>query len=204
MMSSKNILDHIRRYADDAHGDQRRKYLPEQRYIVHPVRVMELCEAYESDVNILAAALLHDVLEDTPVSEEELNHFLQEKMTPDDAQKVLRYVVELTDVYIKTDYPHLNRHKRKTKENKRLQTISPQAQTVKYADIMDNCTEIIQHDMSFAPLFLRECRDVLHVLNKGNKNLYRRAVETVTAGLDSLQRSKRRTHPLETTKKRER
>jgi|SRR5690606_9120748 len=190
MTNSKTILEHIRRYADDAHGDQRRKYLPEQRYIVHPIRVMELCEAYESDVNILAAALLHDVLEDTPISEEELGRFLQETINADDAQKTLRYVVELTDVYIKADYPHLNRRQRKAKENERLQKISPQAQTIKYADITDNCIEIVQHDTDFAPLFLRECQDVLDKLDKGNKALYRRAQEAVSAGLDSVPKSK--------------
>lgn len=197
MTNSKTILEHIRRYADDAHGDQRRKYLPEQRYIVHPIRVMELCEAYENDVNILAAALLHDVLEDTPISEEELGRFLQKTMNADDAQKTLRYVVELTDVYIKADYPHLNRRQRKTKENERLRKISPQAQTIKYADITDNCIEIVQHDTDFAPLFLRECREVLHLLHRGNKDLYRRAQEAVSAGLDSLPKPKRKNQTQE-------
>lgn len=195
MMDNKNILDQIRRYADDAHGDQRRKYLPEERYIVHPVRVMERCNAHENDVSILAAALLHDVLEDTPVSEEELGHFLQKTMNAEHARKTLRYVVELTDVYIKPDYPHLNRRQRKAKENERLRKISPQAQTIKYADITDNCLEIIQHDVDFAPRFLRECQDVLDKLDKGNKVLYRRAQEAVSAGLNSLPKSERKNRP---------
>ena len=37
------ILAAIRKFADEAHGEQKRKYTPE-RYIVHPVRVMELVE----------------------------------------------------------------------------------------------------------------------------------------------------------------
>ncbi|WP_297333190.1 hypothetical protein [Flavobacterium sp.] len=42
-MTKEEILHRIREYADDAHGSQMRKYTPE-RYIVHPVRVMEtLC-----------------------------------------------------------------------------------------------------------------------------------------------------------------
>ncbi|PRD56806.1 metal-dependent phosphohydrolase [Sphingobacterium gobiense] len=152
---------------------------------------MELCEAYESDVNILAVALLHDVLEDTAVSEEELSRFLRETMAANDAQKTLRYVIELTDIYIKADYLHLNRRQRKTRENERFQKITPQAQTIKYADITDNCIEIVKHDTDFALLFLHECRDVLHLLNKGNEDLYQRAVDAVSTALDNLPQSKR-------------
>lgn len=61
----------IQQFADNAHGEQMRKY-SDERYIVHPIRVMETCSAYTDKIQILAAALLHDVLEDTPVSEMEL------------------------------------------------------------------------------------------------------------------------------------
>ena len=190
-MSSENVLERIRQYADEAHGDQRRKYTPE-RYIVHPIRVMELCKEHEEDVHILAAALLHDVLEDTPVSEEELYHFLEENMGKTSAKKTLDYVVELTDVYTKEDYPHLNRRQRKEKEHKRLQKVSPQAQSIKYADITDNCIEIVRYDTAFAPLFLRECQHALDGLHKGNQALRKRAVEIVSAGLENLQPYKRK------------
>jgi (p)ppGpp synthase/HD superfamily hydrolase len=61
----EKILAAITDFADIAHGSQMRKYTPE-RYIVHPARVMRLCQEYTDDVTVLAAALLHDVLEDTP------------------------------------------------------------------------------------------------------------------------------------------
>ncbi|MGN6567929.1 MAG: hypothetical protein ACTHJ0_08255 [Flavipsychrobacter sp.] len=35
-------LEEVIAFADKAHGSQMRKYTPE-RYIVHPIRVMELC-----------------------------------------------------------------------------------------------------------------------------------------------------------------
>lgn len=177
-MSMKKILEEIKEFADQAHGYQLRKYTPD-RYIVHPIRVMLLCKEYTEDLNILAAALLHDVLEDTPVDEKEMKEFLIKKMDLDDAIATLRYVVELTDVYTKEDYPRLNRKQRKAKEFKRLESIGKEAQTIKYADIIDNSLEIVDHDPSFAPVFLSEYKNLLKNLTKGNADLYDRAVKTV-------------------------
>ncbi len=63
------VLEKVKEFADNAHGDQMRKYTPD-RYIVHPIRVMEICREYDSRLPVLAAALLHDVLEDTKVTEQ--------------------------------------------------------------------------------------------------------------------------------------
>ena len=99
----EDVLKQVRDFADKAHGDQMRKYSPE-RYIVHPVRVMNLCREYADSLPVLAAALLHDVLEDTPVTKKELQHFLEEVMEQHMALETLALVVELTDVFIKKDY----------------------------------------------------------------------------------------------------
>jgi (p)ppGpp synthase/HD superfamily hydrolase len=179
------ILAEIRDFADRAHGDQKRKYTSE-KYIVHPVRVMVLCKNYTDDITILAAALLHDVLEDTPTSEEEIKQFLMERLTPEQAEKTMTLVVELTDVYVKKDYPKLNRRKRKDKELGRLATISSDAQTIKYADIIDNSHEIVIHDKDFAKKFLSECREILKRLTAGNSELHHKAIETVTEGIKIL------------------
>jgi guanosine-3',5'-bis(diphosphate) 3'-pyrophosphohydrolase len=174
----EEILEQIRDFADRAHGQQMRKYTPE-RYIVHPVRVMNLLREYTNDVTMLAAALLHDVIEDTPVKKEDIHAFLLNQMRPEQAERTTRLVVELSDVYVKKDYPQWNRRKRKEKETARLEKTSSDSQTVKYADIIDNSSEIINYDTDFAPLFLYECRAILKRLNKGNPQLYKRAIETV-------------------------
>jgi (p)ppGpp synthase/HD superfamily hydrolase len=143
------LLEQVKEFADKAHGDQTRKYTPE-RYIVHPVRVMKHCQQYTSSTSVLAAALLHDVLEDTSVTQEELLNFLHTIMNETDAVQTLKLVVELTDVYTKTSYPGWNRKKRKQKEASRIEQTSPEAQTIKYADIIDNCKEITIQDPEFA------------------------------------------------------
>src|SRR5688500_7346721 len=153
-----DILDQIIAFTDHAHGDQLRKYSPE-RYIVHPVRVMETCRKYTDNIKVLAAAIMHDVLEDTPVKKEEIRIFLNGIMKIDQADKTIRIVEELTHVYTKSRYASLNRRAGKSKELERLKKISPEAQTIKYADVLDNCIEIAEYDPEFAPVYLRESRN---------------------------------------------
>lgn len=181
------VLEQVKDYADQAHGSQRRKYTPD-RYIVHPIRVMECCRAYNNSLPVLASALLHDVLEDTPVTEADMHAFLVTVMSTADAQQTIKLVVDLTDVFTKEAYPYWNRRKRKQKEIERMSKVSPDAQTVKYADILDNCNEIVEHDPNFAPKFLRECRMLLDAMPSGNPDLYQRSQEAVNAGIARLAR----------------
>ncbi|WP_276134614.1 HD domain-containing protein [Polluticoccus soli] len=178
----QEILDKIIAYTDAAHHEQMRRYTPE-RYIVHPVRVMNTCRAYTADLTVLAAAILHDVLEDTPVTPVELLQFLNTVMTPAEAERTLALVVELTDVYVRDKYPGMSRRERKAKEQDRMSATSADAQTIKYADIMDNCAEIVNHDAHFAPMFLQECRQLLNRMNHGNQDLFHRAMAVVERGL---------------------
>jgi (p)ppGpp synthase/HD superfamily hydrolase len=181
----ETALATITAFADRAHGQQTRRYTPE-RYIVHPVRVMELCREYTADEAVLAAALLHDVLEDTPVTRSQLTEFLLTVMAPEAARRTVRLVEELTDVYVKDAYPHLNRQQRKKREADRLAKTSPDAQTVKYADIIDNGTEMVRHDPAFARLFLREGKAALLKMTAGDPRLYQRALRTIDECLNSV------------------
>ena len=95
-------------------------------------------------------------------------------------------MIELTDVYIKKNYPLLNRRTRKEKELQRLIRISPDAQTIKYADIMDNAQEISAGDGDFARVYLREVRQILLKLNRGNSELREKALVVVDAALVAL------------------
>lgn len=173
-----SVLKEITQFADKCHGDQMRKYLPD-RYIVHPVRVMELCKSYTMDISVLSAALLHDVLEDTPVTIQEIREFLQTRMSESEANKTLELVIELTDIYTREKYPQWNRRTRKDKETERLSKTSADAQTVKYADIIDNAPEIAEKDRDFAKRFLPECRSLLQKIPRGHPELYQRCLQTI-------------------------
>ncbi len=172
------MLQKVRDFADRCHGDQLRKYVSD-RYIVHPVRVMEMCRLYTDDLSSLAAALLHDVLEDTRTSAEEIKQFLLTVMQEAQANKTVKLVSELTDVFTKQSYPQWNRRVRKDKEALRLSKVSTEAQTIKYADIIDNAPEIVAMDADFAKRFIPEYRALLKKMDKGDPKLYTRARHTI-------------------------
>lgn len=172
------ILKEIEYFAKQAHAGQERKY-ETGPYIIHPIRVMEICKQYTQDRNVLSAALLHDVLEDTTVTEEQLSRYLSSVMTTEESNLVLLYVIELTDIYTKNNFPQWNRRKRKAKETLRLSVASPGAQTIKYADIIDNSLSIINADTDFAERYLFECRALLKKLKRGESSLREKAIQTV-------------------------
>lgn len=140
---------------------------------------METCRKYENRLEVLAAALLHDVVEDTATTNAEIVDFLQTLMPRPQALDIAKLVVELTDVYTKKDYPQLNRKQRKELEAERLRQVSAAAQTIKYADIIDNCFDLLLHDPEFAGKFKAEGRALLKLMTKGNALLYEIALATV-------------------------
>lgn len=177
-MNNADILKKIIEFADHAHGQQMRKYSTD-RYIVHPVRVMKTCSHYTESVPVLSAALLHDVVEDTNTTLYDIKNFLSVLMNDEEADTIITLVRELTDVYVKKAFPNLNRFKRKKKELKRLCTISPDAQTIKYADIIDNAKDISKSGTDFAKRYLQECYDIVSALKKGNPELRSVALEVI-------------------------
>jgi guanosine-3',5'-bis(diphosphate) 3'-pyrophosphohydrolase len=181
-MNNSEIIEKVRMFADEAHGEQMRKYANE-RYIVHPIRVMEIVRDYNHEVPLLAASLLHDVLEDTSVTPEELKYFLDSVMSQEESEKTFSLVKELTDEFIKANYPKLNRRTRRTKEAERLADASGDAHTIKYADIIDNVNDIAQHDTDFALVYIRESKQLLSYMTKGNPELYSRALTVVNDAL---------------------
>ena len=182
----EDILKKIKNFADKAHGEQMRKYTPE-RYIVHPVRVMEMCRQYTNDTAILAAAILHDVLEDTSVTQNEMHEFLLTVMDAETSKRAMDLVIELTDVFVKSAYPNFNRRKRKALEVERLLKTTAGSQTIKYADIYDNCFEIVKYDPHFAKIFLSECKNILVKLDKGEPHLWQKAKDVVDASIKQLE-----------------
>lgn len=183
----EEILEKIKEFADNAHGEQMRIYTAE-RYINHPIRVMNTCREFTSDLTVLGAALLHDVLEDTSITEDELLDFLNSVMTEKDARYTVSLVIDLTDVYVKKDYPQWNRRQRKAKEYDRLAKADPQAQSIKYADVIDNSSDVARHNADFAQTSLLEYRQLLTEVNKGDGRLRKRAMDVVERELKWLRK----------------
>lgn len=134
-------------FASAAHRDQVRKYTGEA-YVTHPIAVGKALAADGWADDIVIAGILHDVLEDTEFTRDDIRVAF--------GSYVLALVVQLTDVFTKEDYPHLNRKARKTAEADRLALCSAEAKAIKLADIKDNTASIIAHDPGFAKVYLAE------------------------------------------------
>ncbi len=154
---------------------QRRKYT-EKPYYLHPRAVAAMVKEYGGSENMIAAALLHDVLEDTQVLHIDL---AQEFNT-----HVMALVYELTDQF--TDPAYGNRAYRKSLECARLAGVSPEAQTIKYADLIDNTSSIVKHDPDFAKVYLLEKRSLLESMVAGNQALWNQAMNAQEAGMREL------------------
>lgn len=120
-------------------------------YHTHVLRVAELVSSRTTDREILAAACLHDVLEDVEPNNPEFN---RGRILEEFGPRVLDLVIELTDVYTKENHPDKNRKTRKELEAQRLSQVSEDAKLIKRADLHDNNLSIL--GTSFEQTWLRE------------------------------------------------
>jgi guanosine-3',5'-bis(diphosphate) 3'-pyrophosphohydrolase len=174
-MNSKHYKA-VLNFATKAHQGQLRKYTHDP-YIVHPIRVATMVKSNGGSEAMILAALLHDVLEDTKVTQSELHTFLLERLPKKLANKTIDLVVDLTDVYTTEAFPSKNRAERTKLEAHRLGKAHKDAQTVKYCDIIDNLSSILKYDKGFGLKFVDEKHYLLMFMNKGDKKLFSKAVE---------------------------
>ena len=154
-------------FATQAHAGQTRKYTGEP-YVNHPVEVMRLVSEVNDDPEVLAAAVLHDVVEDTPATITNIRIGFN--------ARVAALVDDLTDVSKPEDG---NRATRKELDRQHTAKASPDAKTIKLADLISNSMSIVKDDPSFAKVYMKEKRALLEVLNEGDATLYKRASEMV-------------------------
>src|SRR5689334_5447877 len=149
-----DLVDRAREFAAAAHRGvgQLRKYTG-QPYEEHLRRVAAIVEGFTDDREMVAAAWLHDVVEDTPVTIEDV----EREFGPG----VRELVDALTDVSRPTDG---NRAVRKAMDREHLAAAPARAQTVKLADLIDNCDDICRHNRGFGRIFLEEMGQLLEVL----------------------------------------
>lgn len=166
------------RFAEAAHAavGQRRKYT-NVPYIEHPRAVARFVASVPHTDEMLAAALLHDVVEDTQITIEMIrDHF---------GTTVARYVDALTE----REYSGLNRAQRKRLEAVRLGECEREIQTIKIADLIDNAGSIVQYDPKFAEVYLEEKRQLLLAMWRGDETLLKRAWQIVKDGQEILEKS---------------
>ncbi len=149
--TEQEAYDLTLQYATDAHEGQTRKFNGEP-YINHPVAVAELVQQYDNRLPLVQAALLHDTIEDTDVTYNELvNEF---------GKEVAELVFELTSPDIK------DKSKKGEILAKKMSAMSNDALTIKLADRLNNVSDFDTAPKSFVRGYKPETDYILSNLNR--------------------------------------
>ena len=118
-------------FAAEKHKNQRRKDADASPYINHPLALASVLavEGGIENPDVICAALLHDTIEDTKTTTEELTAIFGDKVTG--------IVLEVTDD------KNLDKHVRKEEQVRHAPHISPEAKLVKLADKICNLRDIL-------------------------------------------------------------
>jgi len=119
-------------FAAKKHRDQRRKDPAASPYINHPIALAEIlsCEMGIIDIEVICSALLHDTVEDTETTQEELETVF--------GQRISQIVMEVTDDF------NLPKAERKRLQIEHAAHISDQAKLVKLADKICNLRDVAE------------------------------------------------------------
>jgi len=161
-------------FAVHAHHGQVRKYVGEP-YVTHPRAVAQIVHEAGLPDEAVAAALLHDVVEDCNVSHADIEANF--------GKAIANLVLEVTDVSKPEDG---NREIRKALDRHHLAQASELGQSIKIADLIHNTASIVEHDPNFAVLYLYEKRAVLKILTKADRGLSALAWQSLANAWDKI------------------
>lgn len=161
-------------YAAHAHRHQKRKYTGEP-YHNHLIDVANIIKIHNFPSHVIQAAYLHDIVEDTDTTFEDL---LQ-----DFHPEVVDLVRQVTDISSIADG---NRATRKQKDRDHLAKSTSFGASIKLADLISNTSCIVKHDPGFAKVYLAEKQLLLPLLLHGDEALLIKANETLNRGLQTL------------------
>lgn len=192
-----NVIEKAKLLAIGAHAKQKRLYT-EEPYWRHPERVAQTLLGVQApwgfpwDDEVIAAAWLHDVVEDTPVTLAAVKR--------DFGPLVAQLVGEVTNPSHFVDQVELRkkfglapgastRDIRKQMDRNHLAKASPEGASIKLADIIDNTSSIVEHDPGFARKYLEEMLLLLPILESCMPHpvLFERASKIVNNGVKQLE-----------------
>ena len=131
-------------FAADKHRGQKRKDAQGTPYINHPIYVVNLMAGVGgiTDIELLQAGMLHDTVEDTDTSPEEIETRF--------GYTVRSLVMEVTDD------KSLEKQERKRRQIEKAPRLSPRAKIIKLADKIANLTDILASPPAHWPLKRRQ------------------------------------------------
>ena len=147
-----DLTDKARKFAEMKHMGQTRKFDKSNPYINHPLAAAERLEYFYKDEAMIAAALLHDTIEDTNTSFEEI---LREF-----GNRVANLVKELT-----SDKEEANKIGKAIYLTNKINGLSEDARFIKFLDRENNVSDFAKSPMEFCIRYAKETQYILDHLN---------------------------------------
>lgn len=177
MNEKHDLIERARVFTIAAHKavGQRRKYSGDC-YSIHPEEVAAMVAERGGTAEMIAASWLHDTVEDTHVTLDDIRAFFGEEIAD--------LVYWLTDISKKEDG---NRRVRKAIDRAHLAKAPAKAQTIKYCDSILNTRDIAENDPKFAKVYLPEKMADLEAMDRGDPELRAFAINQVNEALNCLE-----------------
>lgn len=164
----RTIIQRAKELAQLAHAGQVKKHSGEP-YFNHCEQVAGIIRDHNGSEEEIAAAYLHDVVEDT--------HITFQDIEDEFGRDIAQLVREVTNVSLPSDG---NRQLRKEKERQHLAKASESGKNIKLADIIANFSDTSACTKEFLKVYSEEKKAVLEVLkDDSNQKLWKKAYELV-------------------------
>lgn len=163
--SDYEFISRVYEFAKRAHKGVTRK-LEGKPYIVHPDRVAQNVLRYTQDKDIIAAALLHDVVEDTSISIKVIELTFN--------KRVASFVNELT-----SDHLGLKKLGKTNYLIKKLNSISDEALLIKLLDRKDNLSDLPLAGKEFQRKYPKSTEEILSSLDRKLKPFHKKVISEI-------------------------
>ncbi len=177
----KNLVNAARLFALGSHQRITANRLPLQQNIENHLKsVAQMVASVSKDEATIAAAWLHDLVEETPVTIGDIERQF--------GNEVARLVSEVTHVSRPSDGDRTNRF---AIDKRHFAIASPEAMTIKVADLIDTYSDLHKSKHPGFPEYAREAAELVEVLNNADSQLLnrlKREVEKHAAAVSAMPR----------------
>lgn len=158
-MNDNTLLIQVLDFAFEAHKGQERKFTGEP-YIFHPIEVAQIVSTVNDDPEVIAAAILHDTVEDTDATDEDIRTKF--------GDRVADLVAEVTKATMNSKE---DRGIRKELDRQHYAAGSSDGHDIKLADVLSNTSDVHLRSPEFAKVYVLEQEALVNSLIKGNVSL---------------------------------
>lgn len=157
-MKLKEAINKAREYAEKQHKGAYRKFAGEP-YVEHPKRVAKFVKKFKRSHkldDLISAALLHDTIEDTDTTEEDL-------------EKMFGGLVSSLVKELSSDKEEIEKIGKKEYLAKKMTGMSSWGLVIKLADRLDNVSDLKDASEKFREKYSKETKYILNQLEKNRE-----------------------------------